>query len=99
MGSTDDLRRGLNTSGPLDFPIEVALSARLVTTAHLALPAEPVRCSCPMDLAVDSLVLLWTGGPAAAPSPFGTSVAVSDETGSEVVDAILLPEAVAAAEA
>jgi len=72
-------RAGLNTSGPLDFPIEAALEASLVTTGSLSLPAEPSCCS--VDLAVDSLAMLWGGcarpsqrsatSPAAAPPLVG----------------------------
>lgn len=48
---------GLNASGRLDFPIEVALDARLVTTGHMALQTGPGRCS--KDVGVDSLAVLW----------------------------------------
>lgn len=48
---------GLNASGPLEFPIESALGARLLTTGWLALPVEPSRCS--RDLGIDSLALVW----------------------------------------
>jgi len=81
---------GLNTSGPLDFPIEAALDASLVTTGCAALPAEPTQCS--IFLAVDSLALLWSGPPSSG-GPGG------DDPAGDITDAVLLPEAAAAAEA
>mmetsp|Transcript_81409 Transcript_81409/g.225460 ORF Transcript_81409/g.225460 Transcript_81409/m.225460 type:complete len:529 (-) Transcript_81409:75-1661(-) len=91
---------GLNTSGPLDFPIEAALDANLVTTGHVGLPTEPAHCA--LDLAVDSLALLWGGGgpPPSAGTTSGSGSAGADELGGDLLtDAVLLPEAVTAAEA
>eukprot|EP00933_Yihiella_yeosuensis_P000359 TRINITY_DN10053_c0_g1_i1.p1 TRINITY_DN10053_c0_g1~~TRINITY_DN10053_c0_g1_i1.p1 ORF type:complete len:317 (+),score=40.62 TRINITY_DN10053_c0_g1_i1:66-953(+) len=50
---------GLNAKARLDFPVEAALDASLVTTGHLALPAGPSRCYS-RDLGVDSLSLVWS---------------------------------------
>lgn len=77
---------GLNASGQLRFPIEASLEARLATTAGLALPPESSCCDL-AALGVDELALLWTARP-----PAGAAT-ICDETGAEIVEAVLLPEA------
>jgi len=82
----------LNSSRPLNFPIEVALDACLVTTAQMSLPAaESDRRS--LDLGMDALALIW-----GAPSESSSPALASDELvemSSEFPDAVLLPEAAA----
>lgn len=77
----DSQKEGLNASGPLSFSIDVALDANLVSTAHVSLPSEPVRC--PRDLGVDSLVLVWSAEEAGA----------DDDENEEFPDAVIIPEA------
>eukprot|EP00927_Polykrikos_kofoidii_P035368 TRINITY_DN29943_c0_g1_i4.p1 TRINITY_DN29943_c0_g1~~TRINITY_DN29943_c0_g1_i4.p1 ORF type:complete len:669 (+),score=133.65 TRINITY_DN29943_c0_g1_i4:67-2007(+) len=50
----------LNSLGPVNFPIEAALDACLLTTAHVPLPSDPARCV--RELGIDSLVLVWSDG-------------------------------------
>lgn len=79
----DDAQRGLNTSGPLSFPIEVALDARLVTTTNMSLREESSRCL--RGLGVDSLALVWTTISSASDASCLVEVCSSEY--------ILLPEA------
>lgn len=83
---------GLN-SGPQNFPIEVALEARLTTSGAVGLPAvNPVQA----DLGVVELVLLWT---APAGNALGSgSAGAGNEADHELSDAVLLPEAAPASE-
>lgn len=71
----------LNNSGTHNFPIEVALDARLVTTGALTLPVSDLG-----SLNVDELVLLWNDDPA------GSSSILASGEGGDPVDTILLPE-------
>lgn len=75
---------GLNTSGPLDFPIEAAFDAHLTTVGLLGVPAETSRC----ELGVDELALVWV----APTSALHGGAGAGDEVGGELVDAVLLPE-------
>lgn len=84
----DDAQRGLNATGPLLFPIEVALDAHLVTTANMSLPVEPSRCL--RDLGIDSLVLTWGTVPSASDASCLVEMCCS-----EFPDAVLLPETTA----
>lgn len=85
--SSSSIVAGLNTSGPLDFPIEVALDARLVTMGFLGVPSDPSRC----DLGVDELALVWTAAPGARQG-IGSGCSLSDEFGGEPIEVVLLPD-------
>lgn len=86
------MQRGLNATGPLMFPIEVALDARLVTSASMSFPSEPSRCL--HDLGIDSLVLVWGSVPSASDASY-----LVETYSSEFPDAVLLPEALPSNEA
>lgn len=77
-------RGGLNAPGPLNFPIEVALDACLVTTSLLPLPADARFLR---ELGIDALVLAFGGvpGAAGAGAAFGAS-----EACAEFPDAVVL---------
>jgi len=96
LGGTRDVAAvasggGLNTSGPMDFPIEVALDARLLTTGLLGVPADPSRC----DLGADELALVWAApGASGQLGGGGGGGGAGDELGDAPIDAVVLPESV-----
>jgi len=70
---------GLNTSGPLDFPIKASLGASLATTGRLALPSEPSACGA-RDLGLEALALVWGPGTGAGSPPSDSADALAKET-------------------
>jgi len=75
---------GMNSSGPLNFPIEVALDSCLATSGSVALPTETARSS---GLGIDSLALVWQA--ACSGTGFGNG---ADDAGTEFPDAVFLQE-------